>query len=100
MIFPTSRCGDRPSERLANVTEAKQLANRDSNCPEAPRLSGPCSLITGPLQGAVRRVWGSAMKGDVDAWYGHIHQSMDSLGQALTMTTQWGSPLHKILSAS
>lgn len=106
MIFPSSRCGDRPSEKLADVTEAKQLANRDSNCPEAPRPSfylvalGSLNLVTGPLQGAVQRVWGSPMRANMDGWCSHIHQSMDSLGQALTMTIQWGSPLHRILSAS
>lgn len=91
------------------MTKATQLANSDSNGLEVPRplfcQPGAFNFLKSdyPLQSAAQRVWGSMMKARMaprDRWSSYIHQSIDSLGQALTMTIQWGSPLHRIFSAS
>lgn len=105
MALPISRCGDQTSKSLVDVrghTAGKQLQLSGGTKASVLYL-WPSNLITCPLQGAAWRGWGSLMRSEVglrDRWCSHIHQSMDSLGQALTMTRQWGSPLHSILSAS
>ena len=50
MVFLISGGEDRASERLADVTEATQLANHDSNDLKEPRLGFSLPVAFIPLQ--------------------------------------------------